>query len=392
MTQPLPMGSIVHLTTCLIKAQIKSEETMPDTPSLYGADLELMNDRGYLDTTGLRGKPGLPGQTQMAFRRVEEEVGRPQDLPHNLTDAQSDLGKYWVISTRDTDGVVVEQWAYVWFGTVRGYRKTYMGARGPAGPVPKISPTTKLVDLRDDKDAVSYVETGGSIMSPTWRFNVAAPIGETGPVSKLNDYPDFVSNPNPPAGAVLMHDGTVGTASPVDGRPLFRPANIKALIPRVFSVPESSFSDYQGTWNNVRDSARVNVGSFTVPAQPFDWTPIVWGHTSTGVFANPWKIGLEVRLAKTDGLLLARGFGNRRGEVYVVPHYTHNSDKNAAVSPTNGYAKVEAGQDATVYMNLTNDGIFSVYNFNAKNAQLLIMVSPLDAYNSYTPPTTRRLP
>ena len=390
---PLPLGSIVYLTTAVIKARIKSEETMPDTPSLYGADLDLMNDPA-LNADALAGRQGPDGQTQFACRRMEDPDGTPYkssaELPTDLGNNADDIGKYWIVPTYDADGVVVEQWAWVWLGS--DYRKTYMGSLGPPGPVPKIRPSTDLVNLSDDPDATSFVETSGSVVAPTWRFNVAVPVGPSGPAAKLNDYPDFAENPSPSNPAVILHDGKRATIPGNRSAAVFRPANIAALSPRFYSVPESAFRDHNGTWTNAWKDATVNVGSFSVPAQNFDWTPAVWGHTTTERFSNPWKIGLEVRLGDVkEGTLIARGFGNVRGEVFVMPHYTHNSDLNVHVSPTNGYAKVDAGSAATLHMNLTNDGLFSIFNFTGKHSQLMIMVCPLDAFNSYTAPTTRRV-
>lgn len=386
----IPLGSIVHLTSVILKVRTKAVQTMPDTPNMYSADLEVMDDHGGMDLSNLLGRDGVDGQAQFAYRNMDDgtqysDVG---ELPADLTDSDDDVGKYWVIPVYDGDGVVTEQWAWVWRGTAIGYRKTYMGSIGPAGPVPKIRPSADLID----PDDVSFVDTGGSTLAPTWRFNTAVPIGPPGPPSAIADMPDYITGsvPNP---SVLMHDGTRGTQSPVRGKPMWKATSVEALTPRFFSVPESAFADHTGTFNNINQSAIVTVGSFPLPAQNFDWTPVVWGHTSTGRFVNPWKIGLEVRLGDpNNGLLIARGFGNTRGEVTVLPHYSFGADKNANISPTNDYAVVGANDDsAVVYFNLTNEGLFGMYDFEGQNAQLAVLVSPIDAYNTYVPPTTRRV-
>ena len=51
----VPVGSIVYLTSCVIKAKITAEATMPDTPNMYGAELEAMDDRGAMDVSNLAG-------------------------------------------------------------------------------------------------------------------------------------------------------------------------------------------------------------------------------------------------------------------------------------------------------------------------------------------------
>lgn len=386
----LPLGSIVHLTSVMIKAHTKAVQTMPDTPNMYSADLEVMDDHGGMDLKNILGKTGVDGQAQFAYRNMDDGTpyGSVNELPNGLTDSNDDVGKYWVIPVYNEFGVVVEQWAWVWRGTAIGYRKTYMGSIGPAGPVPKIRPSADLID----PDDISFVDTGGSTLAPTWRFNTAVPVGPSGPPLPIYDMPDFKQDtiPNP---SVLMHDGTRGTQSPVLGKHMWKATSVEALTPQFFSVPESAFADHTGTFSNIKESAVVTVGSFLLPAQNFDWTPVVWGHTSTGRFINPFRIGLEVRLGDAkNGLLVARGFGNPRGDVTVLPHYSFGSDKNANVSPTNDYAVIGANDDtAVLYMNLINEGLFGLYNFKGKNAQLMVLVSPIDAYNTYTPPTTRRV-
>lgn len=387
----IPLGSIVHLTSVMVKARIKAEQTMPDTPNMYAADLEVMDDRGGMDLAGLAGKSGVDGQAQFAYRNMDDGTPyeRYQDLPTDLTDSLDDIGKYWVIPVYDEDGVVTEQWAWVWRGSALGYRKTYMGSIGPAGPVPRIKPSADLID----PELQSFIDTSGTTLSPSWRFNTAVPIGPPGVPRPVNEMPDVTSVPvnSMEPGMLLMHDGARGTSASARGKALWKATSLTALMPRFYSVPESVFSDYFGTFENIRGSAKVSVGQFTVPGQPFDWTPVVWGHTSTGQFFNASQIGLEVRMNSNSGTLIARGYGNQRGEVSVFPHYSDSKDLNANVSPTNDYAVIEADQPVTLYMNLTNEGLFGIYNFESTNAQLMVMVSPIDAYRTFTGPTTRRI-
>ena len=389
-----PVGSIVHLTSVMINAQVKAQTTMPDTPDCYSADLAVMDDHGTLDVSQLAGQPGRDGEVTFAFRMMEpnKRYKSVADLPNDLTDSDDDVGKYWVIPVYDAEGVIVEQHAWVWFGHARGYRKILMGVVGPPGPVPKVRASTDLVDLRVLPDAKSFVDVTGSVLAPSWRFKLTVPVGRPGPARKLAEMPDFVPQATPKVGSVVMFDGTRGDAEPVQGKPMWRPANIQALIPRVFSIPESAFADHSGSFQNMAAGSRMTVGTFKVPAQPFDWTPVVWGHTTTGTVFNPFKVGLEVRIEKAmEGTLIARGFGNPRGEVSVFPHYSSGQEKYANVSPTNDYAVVDANKECNLFFNLRVEGLFGMYDFRATNAQLLVMVAPINAFNSYTPPTTRRI-
>ena len=389
----LPIGSITHLTTTMIRTQVKAQTTMPDTPDCFSADLDVMDDHGTLDLSSLAGMPGRDGEVTFAFRWMDSNKPYKSvaELPNDLTDSVDDVGKYWIIPVYNSEGVIVEQHAWVWFGHAHGYKKIMMGSVGPPGPVPKVRPSSELVDLRTMPDAKSLIDVTGSVLAPSWRFKLAVPIGEPGLPRRLADMPDFVPQAKPAVGSVVMFDGTRGDASPVLGKPMWRPANIQALIPRFFSVPESAFSDHRGSFQNMRDSTSLPVGRFKIPAQPFDWTPVVWGHTTTGTVFNPFKVGLEVRMDDEDDTLIARGFGNPRGEVSVFPHYSASDDKYANVSPTNGYAVVDAKKECELVFNLRVEGLFGMYDFRAANAQLVVMVSPINAFNTYTPPATRRI-
>ena len=132
-------------------------------------------------------------------------------------------------------------------------------------------------------------------------------------------------------------------------------------------------------------SQRAAIGSFVLPAQPFPWTPIVWGHI--GAFglelsADPLQIGCEVLLGDpTTGQQVGRGFGNTLGEVNIMPHYSTPGNPTNAITPANGLAVVPANhtnpQQATIYVNLYNDGAEGIYTFNPVDAQVFVQVTPV---------------
>jgi len=393
----VPLGSIVYLANYMVRAKINAETTMPDTPNMYSADLDVINDHGGMDLTGLAGQQGRDGQIGFQLRQQRDEILRWQDLPV-LTNTREDIGKYWVITTRDDEGTVIEQWAYIWFGTMP-YHKVYMGAEGPPGRIPQVRPTVKLIDPKQK----SFIDTTGGTVSPSWRFNIAAPTGKVGPVRNFDEFPDFdTSNFDSSAKDadqnVIMFTGEYDRLD----RPIFAPMNIQGLNPVAYSIPEDRFGEYH---SNRFVAQRVTVGKFSIPPQPFDWTPIVWGHITlngTTLALYPVQIGCEVLLGNPkDGTRLARGFGSvqkildligllagyRPGEVNIMPHYSTPDNPNRSISPTNRHAVIPAqhkdSPDTTFYVNLYNDGIAADYDFYPKNAQLLVMVVPVNAYETY---------
>jgi hypothetical protein len=404
----VPLGSIVYLASYMIRTRVKAEVTMPDTPDMYGADLEVVDDHGEMDVTNLAGKPGRDGEIGFALRRQPEEYEDKSELPDDtvLSNTGADRGKYWVITKRDAEGTVTSQWAYIWYGNQ--YRKTYMGTQGPPGRVPDVRPSAVLIDPKQE----SFIETTGGTVNPSWRFKLAVPEGPPGPSQPLADFPDFT----PVTGLSVVTKGTeipfpapskVGTGD-VEAKPgmvvmfngeynrydqpVWSPRNIMALNPQAYSVPQSAFVGYSGI------TQKVSVGSFELPPQPFDWTPVVWGHMGMGgatLSSNPLMIGCEVLLGDPNtGIRLARGMGNGMGEVNIMPHYSTPTEKNKNVTPTNRHAVIPAGHtlpaQGTVYVNLNNDGQWSAFQFSPRNAQLFVLVVPIEAYETYTPTTTTR--
>lgn len=170
--------------------------------------------------------------------------------------------------------------------------------------------------------------------------------------------------------------------------PIWVPVSISQLIPSPYSMPEAAFTSFSGI------SQRAAIGSFPIPPQPFPWTPIVWGHI--GAFglelsANPLQIGCEVRLGDpTAGTLVARGFGNTLGEVNIMPHWSDPNNPGTAITPTNGVAVVPANHsspaEATVYINLYNDGSIGLYQFAGTDAQLYVQVTPVSEPTAFNTP------
>ena len=161
--------------------------------------------------------------------------------------------------------------------------------------------------------------------------------------------------------------------------PVWTPVSISQLMPSPYSMPEASFTQFSGI------SQMAPIGSFSIPPQSFDWTPIVWGHI--GAFGielstNPLMIGCEVLLGDPGaGQQIARGFGNSLGEVNIMPHYSTPNQTGAAITPYNGTAVVPAHHSnpaqGTIYVNLYNDGQIGLYSFHPTDAQIFIMLVPV---------------
>ena len=352
--------------------------TTGDSPDQFAASMEMQGDEGVVTMPVLTGEPGPAGQPCFALRfQADLDVSTDADLPTTLTNTEADIGKYFVLDDLDAEGNVVGSSAYIWFGTA--WRRMQVGTQGPPGPVPRITPSVELID----PSGTSSVVTGGSSYQPSWRLKLAVPQGPPGPSATVASAPDtdFVTRPAEP-GDVLGFTGDYTD----DGDPIWRPVSISALIPSPYSVPQSAFQAIGSI------AQQVPVGSFAIPPQPFPWTPIVWGHLRVGGFQftlDPLQIGCEVRLGnQSSGTMVGRGFGTSFSAVSIMPHYSTPSQPGNAISPGNRRAVVPANHSnpaqGTVYINLWNDGAIGAFNFNPEDAQLFVLVVPIDAADNLT--------
>ena len=265
----MPMGAMVWLAQYLIDVQVKAQQTFPDTPNLYSADLRVVGDQGDMDLSALVGRRGRDGQVQFQLRlQKDPPVSDPANLPV-LQDTPLDIGKFWLIDDLDANGHVVGQWAWVWWGTA--YRKLMCGTVGDPGPVPGIEPHVTLVEPQDYPtypDVSSHISTSGTYLAPSWNFQLAVPAGAAGAIRPVAAMPD-VDLSTPPVVNELLCCTDRFTA---DGEPIFAPISLRNHMPQPFSVPESAFTAFSGI------TQQQWIGSYEVADPGFDWTPIVWGH------------------------------------------------------------------------------------------------------------------
>jgi hypothetical protein len=267
------IGDIVYLASALFRVRVGALATPPDTPNQYTADIKVMGDQGDMSLDAIKGPPGPNGQQCFAFRRQDDaNVNGPEDLPTNLTDSQDDLGKYWLIDTVE-DGVVTMETAWTWYGTTQKWRTFMMGTFGPPGPMPDITVGVTLIDPSQK----AYIDGGGSTTEPTWEIYEPQPAGIPGTPMPLYVFPDVDQQTVSPVQYDLLAYRGRKTSK---GAAIWEPLSIKGLLPTPWSMPEGSFAAYEGV------SQRAYIGAYSVPPQPFAWTPVVWGHLG-GTLLNP---------------------------------------------------------------------------------------------------------
>ena len=287
-------------------------------------------------------------------------------MPTNLTDDDSDIGRYWIVREFDEDGNPIGSKAYVWFGT--HYEWFPMGTAGPAGPVPIISWTIELLDP-DDPDLEDEIIQLGDNFHPSLHLRIKAPRGPTGPSTNISSAPDVDFSTPPEIGDVLTYNGTDWVPLPIG-----------TIIPKFFTMPEAAFTDVPVAIGTV-----VQIGSFLIPTMEWDAVPKVYGHlriTGVEADADPFIIGAQVRLGHpTSGTLVARGFGNISTYVNLIPHASSTATPNDAITPDNGRGMIPANTTTagprTLYISAFNDGLSGIYNFQKRGAQLSIEMIPV---------------
>lgn len=392
-SNPPSPGTIVYLASYVLQMALNAQVTPPDTPSMYSADLEVQGDQGDMDLTSLEGPQGFSGAAQFGLRRQTTPiVNTIYDLPRDLLDVAGDYGKYWVIDTIE-NGVVVEEKCHVWWGsgyreagTTNGYKIIQMGTVGAPGAVPDISLDADLLPPQLPNpypDTTSWVETGGSRLEPTWRVHCSVRPGIPGPATALAVMPDVDLNPAD-TGSLTYGDLFAATGH-VDGygRMIWGPLSPSLYASQFLSVPQSAFSGYNGF------NQRAVICNYVIPAMPFPYTPIIWGHLGSGgihLSADPLMIGVQVWLGNHQtGTLIGRGMGNAGGEVNIMPHYSTPSKPAVNISATNQTAVVPAGQTQNIEIDLWNDGALGVYLFNPTNAQAFILIQPMERDYVFAP-------
>ncbi|QTF82024.1 hypothetical protein SEA_FEFFERHEAD_24 [Mycobacterium phage Fefferhead] len=325
------------------------------TPGGMSATMEMVDGEAVITTDVLVGPKGDKGDPAP----LVDLQWPPLESPTELVRIQDELGpedkgKGWWI------GSVV----YVWTGNQ--FQMVRPGPAGPPGATPQITFECETIPMAERGPGVKdEVIPSGTSLHPHLKFRLLAPQGPVGPSTNITGAPDY-DNSRPP------EDGMSIVWSAVKGK--WVPSDFVNKHPRLYSVPEAAFTPFTGL------AQRQTILQYTIEPQDFAWTPYVTGHLKAfglELDADPLTIGCEVRLGNpTSGELIGRGFGNIASWTNILPHYSTTADPAAAIAPDNGIATVAAGQQATINVNLYNDGLLGAYIFNRKGAQLSILVVP----------------
>ena len=350
-------GDDVYLGSTVVKLHLWGMVSDLDTPAMMSGSFEVLGDEGALVLDALVGPRGPAGKNSpIVNMQWSASIRDPNDLPKNLLNDPVDIGKAWWIGNL----------VWVWDGF--RFQIHEMGSQGPAGPVPRIAPSVELLNPDGPED--SEVVVSGTSTRPSMLFRLKVPRGPEGPAASIRRASDWIEDEDLEAGQVIT---VIPGPAPFDWR--FAARDFTSRYVRMYSVPEDAFQNFSGFAN------RRTILAYTVEPQKFDWVPYCSGHIRAfgiELDRDPLSIGVEVRLgAAVGGTLVARGHGASFSNwVTLSSHFSEPGNPTAATSPTNGVGMVRAGEAAQIFVNLFNDGLFGMYLFNRRGAQLTILTVP----------------
>ena len=322
----------------------------------------------------LEGNEGPAGTSQFPLRLQLDVLDDPELLPTDLTNTDADIGKYWLIDQMDGD-VVISSAAYIWFGSE--FRVLPFGTAGIKGPYGVLVPYASLIGP-DETSQISVPGDGTATSPYLMTFELSVPEGPPGPSAALATFSDVDIEVPPTVGQFLGYNG-----QQAGGHAIWEPMSVGDIIPMPYVIPQSAFSSYA----NITFAKTVTVATFAVPPNSFAWKPLVWGQIEMAynfeLSLSP-LVGIEVLLGSPNpavGTLVARGFGNSPGGVVtIIPHTSTPATPTVAMTPSNATALVGAnhtGAAGTLYVNLVNDGLFAIFDFQASTgAQLFVLACP----------------
>lgn len=360
---PAELGDLVPLGQALMNFSWFGYVTDIDTPSGVWATMEAVGDEAFVTMDVLQGPRGFPGQNAPLVDILwDPDIETVDDLPTDWTAADKNKG-FWI-------GDLV----YIWDGAGTWVPKR-PGPAGPVGKTPIIAVSMETLSWADQVLGIEpEVDIAGTPEHPVIHFQV--PQGEPGPVGPVGPIEDSVNFVKPGGDKANIPQGAVPAWNKADEK--WYPTAGNLWTPRFFTVPEGAFTNFSGI------ATRQNILAFEIPAMPFDYVIKVGGHlraVGLEVDADPLIIGAEVRIGNpTSGQLIGRGFGNISTWTTFDSHYSTGGSTMDAVTPDGSVGRIPkntSGTASTVYVNLYNDGLFGIYNFNKGGAQLDLTLIPV---------------
>ncbi|QLY30831.1 hypothetical protein [Nocardia huaxiensis] len=321
------------------------------------ATVELADEIADLELpAGPAGEQGRRGRPRTTFKKIGEipnAAARPTGL------GAEDRGSWW--HRLDDDGMDV------WTGTAWQHSPA---AVGPRGPIATPNSFTVAPAVHKDNLTEPAVDLDGSGAAQTVKVTVPAglrgPKGPAGASGRITDSPDYEVTRGPSHGGVFSYDRA---------NRKFRSAPAP-----LGTGPWSWFQeDFNG--EQVVAASRLEGGTFTIPAQPFAWRPLVYGHFyAYSEVSGQQAAEVTVRLTNSQGAIVATTAASAGAWLYMplLPCYRDGASTRA-LSPSSDFAVVPAGQTANLVVGVerTNGGGAKIGLHNS-GASLVVFAEPVE--------------
>ncbi|MEV0294536.1 hypothetical protein [Nocardia sp. NPDC050710] len=306
---------------------------------------------------GPHGEPGRRGRPRTTFRKmgqIANAAARPTGL------GAEDRGKWW--HRLDSNGMDV------WTGTAWQHSPDAVGPQGPIA-----TPNTITVAKAEHKEsltepAVEFDGTGAAqLLKVTVPAGPRGPKGPAGASGRITTSPDFDTATAPNRGDVFAYD----RAS----------RKFRSSPAPLGSGPWSWYQEDFPTAEQVVATSRIDAGTFTIPAQPFVWRPVVYGHCyAFSVNNGAQSVELTVRLNHSQGEIVATAAAHSGGWIYVpmFPCY-RDGTTTKVLSPTSDFATVPAGQPASLVVGAerVGSGTASI-GWKPVRASIVVFAEPIE--------------
>ncbi|WP_278266199.1 hypothetical protein [Nocardia sp. AG03] len=334
-----------------------ARETDIDGLPILDAEITVSDDIAALELppgpAGEQGRPGRPGTTFRKMGEIANAAARPGGL------GAEQRGHWW--HRLDDDGMDV------WTGASWQHSPAAVGAKGPVADALSVITVTTPPDERLTAPAVQIESVGGvqriTVNAPAGPRGPEGPPGESGPIVGGSDYD---SSSGPSHGGVFAYNRAGGKFVPA-------PAPLGA---GPWSWYETGFVETTEV-----TASRLTVATFTIPAQPFAWRPIVYGHLYVGAAVTASNYGQgTVRLHNAQGQVLATTLPVAGPRTICLPLIPTYSEEQATrnMSPTSTYATVAAGQSANLVVSVerSQNGAGAI-SFNNSRSSLVVYARPI---------------
>ncbi|OBA62182.1 hypothetical protein A5780_19170 [Nocardia sp. 852002-20019_SCH5090214] len=306
---------------------------------------------------GPDGPIGDRGSAQAPFIKVGT-IANAGARPTGL--GADDRGKWW--HRLDDNGMDF------WTGTSWVHSPDAVGDQGSNAPATTITTTT----LHDPALTVPAVKVTGSgpdlavaVTVPAGLQGIPGPAGASGAISDATDYDDSTG---PTQGSVLAY-------------------NLGAKKWRV-QPPPGGFGPW--SWWGTDFAADQEVatdkliaGTFTLPALPFQWRPVVYGHLAIYCqLVSSTNAVAYARLNNSNGIMLATAAGARIDGSYnpLALNPTYGDEGTKPLSPSSTYATVPAYQSASIVVTVERVGSASStakIGYRQSGASLVVWAMPV---------------